>query len=69
MDLLGFLLITVICIGLGASILVGVKLKRRLVKGGNKYPNIISIVTGVFTFAVILFAIAYVVLANMTFER
>ena len=69
MDRFDYLLIIALCIGLGVSIFLAIKLKRRLVKAGNKYPNIISIATGIFTFAVILFAIFYVILLNLRLER
>jgi len=64
-----FLLLVIFFVCLIAAIVLAMYLKQRLVKGGNKYPVIISITTSFFTFAVVICSIFYIILANIRLER
>ncbi len=64
-----FLGVVILAVTAFASYFVSSRLYRKLVKSANKYPVLLSVLTFVGVFLIIIAAILFIIVSNMSFER
>jgi len=64
-----FLTVIILAVAGFASYFISSRLHRKLVKSSNKYPMLFSVLTFAGSFLIILAAILFIIIYNMSFER
>lgn len=69
MGLLLLILIVTLVAAAVASFFIALRVRRQLLKGGNKYAKTISVLTFIGSFLIIFVAVVFIITYNLRFER